>query len=152
EARIEWLRKRAAKSPLDTTTISEITDLEDSLPEVPQLPRLWMQDMTSEVLAVEMQHQGERMAVFSDEGGLFDSLGGRYSGSPNFDLIIQAHSGSPVRVNRISRPAVFLRHPVLTIGISPQPNVLEHLADTPQFRGRGLLARFLYAVPASPLG
>jgi putative DNA primase/helicase len=30
--------------------------------------------------------------------------------------------------------------------------VLERLSATPQFRGRGLLARFLYAVPASPLG
>jgi hypothetical protein len=152
EARIEWLRKRAAKAPLDSTVAAEIADAEDLLPAVPPQPRLWMQDMTPEVLAVEMQQQGGRMAILSDEGGLFDMLAGRYTGSPNFDLINQAHSGSPVRVNRISRPAVFLRHPVLSIGISPQPDVLQHLADTPQFRGRGLLARFLFAIPASPLG
>jgi 5S rRNA maturation endonuclease (ribonuclease M5) len=152
EARIEILRKIAAKSPLDATAVDDLAEMEASLPDIPPAPRLWMQDMTAEILAVEMQQHGERMAVFSDEGGLFDILAGRYTGSPNFDLINQAHSGSPVRVNRISRPPVFLGRPVLTIGISPQPDVLARLSATPQFRGRGLLARFLYAVPASPLG
>jgi 5S rRNA maturation endonuclease (ribonuclease M5) len=152
EARIEMLRKIAAKSPLDATAVTELAEMEASLPDIPPAPRLWMQDMTAEILAVEMQQHGERMAVFSDEGGLFDILAGRYTGSPNFDLINQAHSSSPVRVNRISRPPVFLGRPVLTIGISPQPDVLARLSATPQFRGRGLLARFLYAVPSSPLG
>ncbi|OZA78900.1 MAG: hypothetical protein B7X64_11825 [Halothiobacillus sp. 39-53-45] len=40
----------------------------------------------------------------------------------------------------------------LTIGISPQPSVLEGLAAKPGFRGRGLLGRFLYLVPESRLG
>jgi putative DNA primase/helicase len=40
----------------------------------------------------------------------------------------------------------------LTVGVSPQPDVLETLKDKPGFRGRGLLARFLYGLPKSPLG
>jgi hypothetical protein len=45
-----------------------------------------------------------------------------------------------------------MQHPALTVAISPQPDVLQNLSDRPGFRGRGLLARFLYGLPASPLG
>jgi hypothetical protein len=38
------------------------------------------------------------------------------------------------------------------VAIAPQPDVLQNLSDQPGFRGRGLLARFLYALPPSPLG
>jgi hypothetical protein len=152
EARIDQLRAKAAKSSLNTTIIQEIADAEASLPNVPQPPRLWVQDVTPEKLAVLMMEQRERMAIFSDEGGIFDILAGRYSGVPNLDLILQGHSGSPVRVDRTTRGSVLLQNPILTFAISPQPDVLQHLSDTPGFRGRGLLARFLYALPVSPLG
>lgn len=36
--------------------------------------------------------------------------------------------------------------------LSPQPDLLSGLAAKPGFRGRGLLARFLYALPTSTLG
>jgi putative DNA primase/helicase len=45
-----------------------------------------------------------------------------------------------------------LHNPALTVGISPQPDVLESLSDKPGFRGRGLIARFLYGLPVSPIG
>jgi hypothetical protein len=38
------------------------------------------------------------------------------------------------------------------MGLSPQPEVLRGLADKPGFRGKGLLARFLYFLPISNLG
>jgi hypothetical protein len=40
----------------------------------------------------------------------------------------------------------------LTLGISPQPIILEALAEKQMLRGTGLLARFLYALPTSMLG
>ena len=80
-------------------------------------------------------------------------LAGRYSrGMPNLDLFLQAHAGAQVRVDRGSRSPVMLRNPALTVAISPQPDVLESLSDKPGFRGRGLIARFLYGLPTSPIG
>jgi hypothetical protein len=153
EERIGWLRKKAAKSPADTTLLEEILDAEETLPDIPRAPQLWTQDVTPEKLAVLLQDHAERMGVFSDEGDLFDLLAGRYTGgAPNFDVFLHGHSGSPVRVNRISRDPVALEKPLLSVGLSPQPAVLERLRDQPAFRGRGLLARFLYALPPSPLG
>lgn len=100
-----------------------------------------------------MAHNSERMAILSDEAGIFDILGGRYSGGiPNLDLFLQGHAGSPVRVNRGSRLPVFMQSPTLTMGLSPQPDVLRGLTEKPSFRGRGLLGRFLYVLPPSNLG
>jgi hypothetical protein len=153
EAQIDALRKKAARAADSTALKIQIAELEDSLPTVPVLPRLWVQDVTPEQLAVIMAEHGERIALLSDEGGVFDLLAGRYTkGAPNLDVFLQAHSDASIRIDRGSRPPILMRHPALTVGISPQPQVLQNLADQPAFRGRGLLARFLYGLPPSPLG
>ena len=154
EARIDALRKKAANAPDPESLAAEITRLETSLPEVPEPPRLWVQDVTPENLAVKMVQNGGRMALLSDEGGVFDVLAGiRYNNKgTNLDLFLKGHSGSAVRVDRGSRPPVMIDTPALTVGISPQPEVLESLNGKPGFRGYGLLARFLYCLPPSPLG
>jgi hypothetical protein len=155
EGRIERLRKKAASAADPQALIQEIHQLENELPVVPVAPRLFCDDITPERVASLMQEQGGRLAVFSDEGGVFDILAGRYSkGVPNLDLWLKGHSVSLVRVDRQdrSRPPIIIDRPHLTVGISPQPDVLESLRDKPGFRGRGLLARFLYALPQSRLG
>ena len=55
-------------------------------------------------------------------------------------------------MDRVNRPAEYVPKPALTIGLTVQPTVLRGLATKPGFRGRGLLGRFLYALPPSPLG
>ena len=55
-------------------------------------------------------------------------------------------------MDRSSRPTIYLKNPLLTMGLSPQPDVLNGLIHKPGFRGRGLLGRFLYLLPESPLG
>ena len=110
-------------------------------------------DATPERLGVLLADHGECLAWLSSEGGVFDLLQGRYSnGIPNLDLVLKVHSGEPERVNRGLCTAVYLRSPLLSIGLSPQPELLRGLAAKPGFRGRGLLGRFLYLLPPSPLG
>ncbi|WP_367025679.1 DUF3987 domain-containing protein [Methylococcus sp. ANG] len=154
-ARIEALRKVAAKAkgPEFDQAKAEIAELEASLPEIPKPPRVWADDITPENLGTIMADNRERMAILSDEAGLFEMMAGRYSGGvPNLDVYLQGHAGTAVRVDRGSRPPVFMQNATLTIGISPQPEVLRGLTEKPSFRGRGLLARFLYALPPSNLG
>ena len=152
EAQIEKHRKDAV-SGANEDAKAKLRTCEQSLVEIPELPRLWTQDVTPEALALLAFKNNERMAILSDEGGYFDILGGRYSrGVPNLDFVLQAHAGASVRVDRRSGDAIFLANPLLTIGISPQPAVLSGLAEVPGFRGRGLLARFLFALPPSNLG
>jgi len=155
ESRLKSLRARYGKAKCDELDEieEEIRELEAALVEVPVLPKVWVQDITPEHLGTMMAIHHEKMAIISAEGGIFDIISGRYSnGIPNLDLFLQSHSGDPVRVDRGSREAIYLEHPALTMGLSPQPEVLRSIAGSPGFRGRGLLARFLYLLPKSKLG
>ena len=155
EARIKSLRARYGKAGRDELSEleHEIRELEAELINVPVMPKVWAQDVTVEHLGTLMSLHDGKMSVMSAEGGIFDLMAGRYSnGIPNLDLFLQGHSGDPVRVDRGSRDSIFLERPVLSMGLSPQPDVLKSIADAPGFRGRGLLARFLYLLPASRLG
>ena len=49
------------------------------MPDDPVAHRVLTQDVTPEKLADLMAQNDERMANFSDEGGLFDIMAGRYS-------------------------------------------------------------------------
>ena len=156
EMRVKGLRRKAAREE-DANKVAdlvcEVEKIEAKLPDIPTPPKLWTSDATPERLGPMMADQEECMAWLSSEGGIFDLLQGRYSnGIPNLDLVLKAHSGDAERVDRGSRPSVFLKSPRLSIGLSPQPDVLRGLAAKPGFRGRGLLARFLYLLPPSPLG
>jgi hypothetical protein len=155
KAKVKALRAQAAEGSSEDFEDKKqaIIQLEATIQDLPTVPRLWGQDITPEKLGQVMAENGERLTLMSDEGGLFDILAGRYSnGIPNLDLFLQAHAGTPVRVHRGSRPDVMMNHPALTIALSPQPSVLMGLAGQPGFRGRGLLARYLYALPASRVG
>lgn len=155
KAQVKNLRaKLSSQNSEDCEDITrQIHKLEASLPEPPVLPRLWVQDITPEKLGQTLADNGERLSILSDEGGIFDIMAGRYSnGVPNLDVFLQAHAGGAIRVDRGNRPPVMMNHPALTIGLSPQPEVLRGLIQKPGFRSRGLVARFLYAVPPSPLG
>jgi hypothetical protein len=156
ESRAKEKRSKAAKEK-DNGKAAELAreaaDIEAELPEIPVRPQIWTSDATPERLGPMMADQDECMAWLSSEGGVFDLLQGRYSnGIPNLDLVLKSHSGDAERVDRGSRPPVFLKSPRLSIGLSPQPDVLRGLAAKPGFRGRGLLGRFLYLLPPSPLG
>jgi hypothetical protein len=155
ELRIQHLRGRVAKEENVNLEAAkkELATLEADLPEIPTVPRLWTQDVTPEKLGQLMADHDEKMSILSDEGGIFDIMAGRYNrGVPNLDVFLQAHAGTSVRVDRGTRKTVFMHHPALTIGLSPQPEVLRALDNKPGFRGRGLIARFLYTLPESKLG
>lgn len=155
---IEGLRrqlgaKTGGKGPSRDEIMAEIEELESGMPAVPATPTLLVNDITTERLPVMMAENGERMGLIADEGGLFETMAGRYSkGVPNLDIYLQAHPGSYVRIDRGSRPPITLEHPALSLCVFGQTEVLSGLGGKPGFRGRGLLGRFLYLIPPSNLG
>jgi hypothetical protein len=121
--------------------------------DVPPIPRLVADDVTPEAAASLLAEQGGRLAVISAEGGIFDIIAGRYSRSiPNMDLWLKGHSGDPLKVDRKGRAPEYIRRPALTLGLMIQPTVLAAIAANREFRGRGFLARILYAYPTSKVG
>lgn len=158
EARAKHAKELAAKAgPLDRAAREEEAHAAAralSACIVPTLPRLIAEDVTPEKLASLLHEQHGRMAVLSDEGGIFELMAGRYSanGAPNLEVFLKGHPGMPLRVDRATRPSDFVQRPALTMALTVQPDVLNRLRGIPELRGRGLLGRFFYALPASRLG
>jgi hypothetical protein len=71
---------------------------------------------------------------------------------PNLAVYLKGWDGGTLRVDRKGRPPEHIKRPALTFGLALQPTVLRALSDQPGFRGRGLLARFLWALPRSYVG
>ncbi len=153
-------RLKSLQSKLTKAKGDEIAKLEAEIaaasiepPPASKPPRLFVQDVTPEKLGAMMAENNERMGVFSDEGGFFDILAGRYAnGASNLDLALQGYSGSTVRVDRKIGESISIDHALLAVGIAPQPDVLRKLAAHAEMRGKGLAARFVFALPESPLG
>ncbi|MFG1839107.1 DUF3987 domain-containing protein [Micromonospora sp. NPDC049175] len=151
-ADVERLKREALKGKVDEAEyIKAVQALDEA--DVPAVPQLLADDVTPEKLGGLMSEQGGRMGVMSAEGGVFAILAGRYSGGqPNIDLFLKSHAGDPTRVDRTSRPPLDIPEPFLAVGLTIQPAILEGLAETRVFRGSGLLARFLYALPRTIMG
>lgn len=119
-------------------------------------PRYTADDATVEAVTRLLFEQGGRIAILSPEGDAFDLMAGRYSanGVPNIGTYLKGHAGDTIRVDRVNkdRPPEHIPSPALTIGLAIQPEVLRGLADNKGFRGRGLLARFLFSLPSSRVG
>jgi replicative DNA helicase len=154
--------ERAARAAENATTedartaaLAEASDAaaEEAQLSVPPMPRMVADDVTPEAAASLLAEQHGRLAVLSAEGGIFATLGGRYSGgAANLEVFLKGHAGDLLRVDRKGRPAEHVEHPALTLGLAVQPEVLRDIARMPGFRGRGLLARILYALPTSTVG
>jgi hypothetical protein len=124
--------------------------------EVITSPQYVGDDATPESVALLLNDNCGRFALLSPEGDVFDLMAGRYSsnGTPNIGVYLKGHAGDDIRINRANKdfPPRYVQAPALSIGVTVQPEVLRGLTLKRGFRGRGLLARFLYSLPQSLLG
>jgi putative DNA primase/helicase len=157
QKRIEKLQQDAAKEPDSVarqSIVDQISEIKRNIPEQVRVPILWTADVTAEALQDMLAENDERMALFSDEGNIFEIMAGLYNDSKvNIDVFLQAYSGAPTKIKRRARE-VSLDNPALTFGLAVQPVVIESFANGSKklFRGKGALGRFLFCVPESMLG
>lgn len=151
---IEALRNKVAKIDdhnEQQQLINEIADKEAVLIDPPSLPQLFTNDVTPESLAALVHEQQGRLAIFSDEGGILETLAGLYSqGNANIDILLKGIDGGEVRIRRKDRNISI--NPYLTIVLAIQPIILQNLAVKRAYMGNGTLERFLYVLPKSQLG
>ena len=157
EQRAKNAEHKAAKNPgaegAANYAEAQALNMEIATTDLPPIPRLFVDDVTTEALVQVLAEQGGQIALLSEEGGIFGTLAGRYSsGVPNLDAVLKAHDGGTIRVDRKTSEPLFVEKPALTMGLAVQPSVLRGMADEQALRGRGLVARFLYSVPASRVG
>lgn len=141
------------KAPVDVADIVELQyQLADLEREEVKYLRLMADDVTPEALVSLMAENNGKMAIVSDEGGIFDIAAGRYSDRVNLDAFLKAYSGTTIQIDRKGRPSESIDHPALTMLLTVQPAVLEAIMDNGDFSGRGFLARFLYSLPVTTVG
>ncbi len=155
--RQEKAKARAASATDSAERASAEADLDTIAAEVAAsspgaLPRLLADDATPEALVGLLAAHG-RIGVISAEGGLFDTLAGRYSDQvANLDALLKAHGGEPIRVDRRGRESEYVEDPLASLALAVQPEVLRGVLRNRAMVGRGLLARFLVCAPESRLG
>ena len=129
----------------------EIACLEAKLSEPQIVPQLFANDATPESLATNIHEQGGRFAIFSDEGGITETMSGLYTGGQaNIDTLLKGIDGGHVRVRRKDRS--FDLNPFLTVVLAVQPVIIQRMGEKKAFSGKGLLERFLWVLPKSNLG
>lgn len=153
--RIEMLKQQAGREDdgkKRQQLQDEIAALREEMPDEAFAPRVFTGDVTAERLQQLLVEQDERIAVLSDEGGIFSLMAGSYSGGGgSIDVYLQGHAGSAMRVDRAGRLA-HIDRPALSFGLALQPGILQDTGKARRFRDSGLMARFLYAVPRSTVG
>lgn len=152
ETRLAGLQRKAATSD-DALVRMEFTreaaqvskQIEES--PIPVWPTIIADDITNEKLGDLMAENGECLSIISAEGGIFRIANGLYSsGEGNIDLYLKAHAGDFWASHRIGRKSINMKRPALTMGLAIQHDVIEEIGRNKHFRGRGLLARFLYVI------
>nr|WP_228046884.1 YfjI family protein [Saccharopolyspora sp. HNM0983] len=138
----------------DPSSVDDATEaaLRAQRAEVPAKPKLVVNNITPEKATARLIEQGGRLAVLAPEGGIVSIIAGRYSGVPNYDVFLSGHAGEPLDSERQGREELRVDAAHLTLGLVVQPVVLKNLAAITDARDKGLLGRFLYALPTSTLG
>ncbi|SMP72033.1 YfjI family protein [Anoxynatronum buryatiense] len=152
ESAAELLKSKYAKAP-SQDNLSAYLDAKKEVAEfkVQAIPRLTTADVTQEKLADLLYTHG-KMSLISAEGGIFNIMNGLYSKSTNIDIFLCGHANDTVIVDRVGRPPLIIDKAILTIGLAVQPQVLESAIKNKDFIGKGLMARFLFSVPAPMIG
>lgn len=130
---------------------TKIKELEDDKRRPPDL--ISGSDITMEALVREMERNGGHAAILDSEGEFFALMSGRYNGgNPNLGITLKAYDGDRYRVRRIGRDGADVERSILTLALGIQPIVMEEAAKNPAMVERGLLNRFLFAIPESLVG
>ena len=159
EKRILEARARAAEKRASAKNDPALRDeairmaQEAALFRVAATPQCFVDDITTERIVGVMQEQGGKIALFSDEGGIFDIMGGLYaSGALKIDAYLKAYDGKAIRVDRVGRASEIVHEPALTMCLAVQPAIIRSLGQNTAMRGRGLLGRVIFVLPDSMLG
>lgn len=148
---IDLKRKNIKANEDNDSLIQSIAEEEAKLTPPEALPQLITNDVTPEGLARLMSEQNEKMSIFSDEGGIIDTMAGLYNGGrSNIDILLKGWEGGYISLRR--KDTDLTMHPTLTINLTVQPVIIQNLGDQKAYSGKGLLERFLYCIPKSLLG
>ena len=117
-------------------------------PEKPVCPRAWIEDATSEALAVLLQQNPRGLLSIRNELSGWFSFGQYKNGGGNDDIArwLQMFDADPIMVDRKSSGYTYVPRAAVCVAGGIQPKILERVLGE-QHRDNGMLARMLLAYP-----
>ncbi|PTV98627.1 uncharacterized protein DUF3987 [Halanaerobium saccharolyticum] len=150
--------EKAAASTTDTNKQRELFEkvyaLSDEIEEmeIPTLPKLIASNVTPEQMNILLEENKGRLAILSDEGGIFKILSGQYSRVTNLEGFNKGWDGGNITDDRVGRSSVNVKNAALTLGLAVQPIIFEDLQNKRAFRQEGAIGRMLLGFPKSKIG
>lgn len=137
----------------EAVRMAAVDAVEKHRAERPRITQIITDDATPEAVKSLLAEQGGAIAAMSAESAfLSNTAGGRYSDSPNLDVLLSGHAGDRIRVDRKGRPSETIERACLTLCLMVQPDVIRDLGKSQGFIARGGAARLLPSFPPNMLG
>lgn len=157
QKQLEAAEKGCTKQDKACSAVDDMAGLEAALDALqpPKNPNCLFDDTTPEALALCLKEAGESGGIFSEEGDFMETITGRYADkgkSANSELLLKAHDGETVRINRVSRGELLLERPLLSVCLMLQPELYRRIIADKTLQGRGGVARFLFCAPEKTTG
>lgn len=114
--------------------------------------QLLTDDSTQEKLVDILEKHNGSITIQSAEGGIFTTMAGKYKPRTDIDVYLKGHSDDAITLERLNRQRNYIRHPRISMMLTAQPVILESVMNNKEFEGRGLCARFIYALCRSKIG
>lgn len=141
------LEKKTAKNSNSRLDLNEVLREMANFRHIYE-PTLLASDVTPEAVSKLLCQNDAKLGIFSSEGGIFATFAGRYQDNkPVNDVFLKAHIGDTIRVNRVGRPSEHIEKPAITMALTIQPTIIEHLGHKRLLEDSGMLGRFLYSMP-----
>lgn len=139
----------AAYKRLEETIEKLQSEVEECRP--PNIPQLWSKSITPASLAEAMAKNGHGgfMSIIDTEASFLNFILGKEKEAADFECLLEAYSGAPIRFNRRAIDMKYLKldRAMLNILIAPQPVVLRSLGGYNVLEQRGFIGRFLFSFP-----
>ena len=124
-------------------------------PEIPLLPNLKYEDITTEALSDNLANEYPSASIWSDEAGIFLSNPAMQRDNMKFvSLLNRLWDGKSIIIHRKTTADLHIHHRRFTLNLMMQPVMLDHLINKKNEinRNSGFLARTLIAYPKSTMG
>ncbi|WP_448539829.1 YfjI family protein [Roseiflexus sp.] len=148
ERRVRELRERKAPAEELDRAYQRVIEIERAVRDSKYI----VTDSTMEALQSLMAANGGRALIAATEGDILNIIAGRYSDKAAYEVLLRAYSGEAISSLRKNRPPEIIDRPAAAIALAVQPSLICDIAAISGASERGLLSRFLFAIPQSRLG
>lgn len=150
------LNAQAGKQNYDEERVSELEqqrrEIDEELKPLHYL-KLIVDDTTSEATIKVLDENGGSTSLASAEGGVFETMNGRYSGGvPNLDIYLHGYDSERVAVNRAGGQSILLKRPSISMLYFVQPGTASGVLSSGVMKGRGFVGRTAFIKPRSMVG